>query len=70
MVENLFRKILGIVFISMLAAFSIWNWNIHLGLDLEGGSRIVYRFDFDQAVEEGQLQPNYDSVVVLQQTAT
>ena len=70
MVENLFRKLLGIVFISALAAFSIWNWNIHLGLDLEGGSRIVYRFDFDQAVTDGQLQPNYDSVEVLQQTAT
>ena len=28
-----------------------------LGLDLQGGTRLVYKFDFEQAVKDGILQP-------------
>ena len=40
----------------------------NLGLDLRGGTRLVYRFDFDKAREEGKIDPNEDPNRVLQQT--
>ena len=69
MVTNLSRKIFGIVVLSALSIWSIFTFDIHLGLDLSGGSRIVYRFDFEKAVAEGQISEQEDHQAVLQQTA-
>lgn len=69
MVTNLSRKIFGILVLTALSVWSIFTFDIHLGLDLSGGSRIVYRFDFDQAVAEGQVSADEDRQAVLQQTA-
>ena len=69
MVTNLSRKIFGIVVLSALSIWSIFTFDIHLGLDLSGGSRIVYRFDFEKAVAEGQISEQEDRQSVLQQTA-
>jgi SecD/SecF fusion protein len=41
-----------------------------LGLDLKGGTRIVYRFDFEQARKEGQIGPNDSEAEILTQTVT
>ncbi|MAW61651.1 MAG: hypothetical protein CMJ94_12590 [Planctomycetes bacterium] len=70
MVPNLPRKIFGIVLVSVLAIWSMVAFNIHLGLDLSGGSRIVYKVDFEEAIEKQQIGVNEDRRVVLQQVAS
>ena len=55
MIKNLARKITGLVFCSALALFAILRYDLNLGLDLQGGARLVYQFDFDKALQEGQI---------------
>lgn len=52
MVKNLSRKLLGIAFFSVLSVWALLSFNLHLGLDLRGGARIVYSFDFVQALQD------------------
>jgi SecD/SecF fusion protein len=69
MVPNLPRKLFGIVLVSILSIWSMVAFNIHLGLDLSGGSRIVYKVDFEKAIQEQQIGQNEDRRVLLQQIA-
>jgi SecD/SecF fusion protein len=55
MVKNLARKITGLIFFSVLALFAIFRYDLNLGLDLQGGARLVYKFDFARALNEGQI---------------
>lgn len=55
MVPNLGRKIAGLVFFSALALFAIFAYDLNLGLDLQGGARLVYAFDFEKAADEGWI---------------
>ena len=50
MVKNLSRKLLGIALFSVLSIWALFSFNLHLGLDLKGGARIVYSFDFVKAL--------------------
>jgi SecD/SecF fusion protein len=70
MVPNLPRKLFGIVLVSILSIWSMVAFNIHLGLDLSGGSRIVYKVDFEDAIEKQQIGQNEDRRLVLQQIAS
>lgn len=69
MVPNLSRKLIGIALVSIMAIWSMIAFNIHLGLDLQGGSRIVYKVDFEKAIDEGVLPQNEDRRQVLEQIA-
>jgi SecD/SecF fusion protein len=69
MVQNLPRKIFGIVLLSILSIWSIWTFQIHLGLDLSGGSRIVYKIPFEKAIEHKLIDPNQDRAALLQEIA-
>ncbi|MDA1260405.1 MAG: protein translocase subunit SecD [Planctomycetota bacterium] len=55
MVKNLARKITGLIFFSALALFAIFKYDLNLGLDLKGGARLVYAFNFQQALDDGQI---------------
>ena len=57
MVENVQRKIFLILTLLVIAALCLLlpEKPFRLGLDLQGGTRLVYRFDFDKALREGQL---------------
>jgi len=57
MSEKLGRKITLIVVFIVLAAASLLipEKPFRLGLDLQGGTRLVYRFDFEDAAKRGQL---------------
>lgn len=70
MVPNLPRKLFGIVLVSIMAIWSMVAFNIHLGLDLSGGSRIVYKVNFEDAIEKKQIGVNEDRRQVLQQIAS
>jgi SecD/SecF fusion protein len=70
MVPNLPRKLFGIVLVSILSIWSMVAFDIHLGLDLSGGSRIVYKVDFEDAIEKQQIGQNEDRRLVLQQIAS
>ncbi len=50
MVKNLSRKLLGIALFAVLSVWALLSFNLHLGLDLSGGARIVYSFDFVKAL--------------------
>ena len=56
MVENLSRKLIGIGLLVALTFWSLSTFAVNLGLDLQGGARIVYRLDFDKAVADHDLQ--------------
>lgn len=66
MVPNLPRKLFGIVLVSVLAIWSMAAFNLHLGLDLSGGSRIVYKVDFEDAIEKGTISADTDRRQLLQ----
>src|SRR5207248_6769219 len=59
--ENLGRKSLLTIALTVAALACIFGPLLvgkkpfRLGLDLQGGTRLVYRFDFDKAVVGGQL---------------
>ncbi|MDP6963110.1 MAG: protein translocase subunit SecD, partial [Planctomycetota bacterium] len=55
MIHNLSRKLFGIAIFSGIAIYALFAFNLHLGLDLRGGARIVYSFDFDSALESNQI---------------
>ncbi len=55
MVKNLPRKLFGLFAATALALYAIAAFDINWGLDLKGGARIVYRFDFQAALEDGQI---------------
>ncbi len=55
MISNLSRKLFGIAFFTGLAIYALFTFSLHLGLDLRGGARIVYSFDFDSALEANQI---------------
>jgi len=55
MVKNLPRKLLGLAFFSAVAIWAILQYSLHLGLDLSGGARISYRFDFQGALARKEI---------------
>lgn len=69
MVANLSRKIFGIVAVTLLALVSLLAYDMKLGLDLQGGSRIVYRVDFEKAILQRQIGEEEDRYQILLQTA-
>ncbi len=57
MIENVGRKVFWIV-VFLLAALScllVPEKPFRMGLDLQGGTRLVYRFDFDEAAAQGKI---------------
>jgi|MDSW01.2.fsa_nt_gb SecD/SecF fusion protein len=66
MIHNLNRKLFGIAFFSALAIYALFAFSLRLGLDLRGGARIVYSFDFESALEANQIdQSEYDDKNIL-----
>ncbi|MFT7517375.1 MAG: SecD/SecF fusion protein [Myxococcota bacterium] len=55
MIHNLTRKLFGIAIFSGVAIYALFAFSLHLGLDLRGGARIVYSFDFESALEANQI---------------
>ena len=74
MIENLGRKVaaIAVVVAAGVAAMAVpWARGkavIDLGLDLRGGSRLVYRFDLVEARRSGQIAPGEKPSDVLDQT--
>ncbi len=69
MVPNLPRKLFGIFLLTVLAIWSLAAFELHLGLDLSGGSRIVYKIDFDTAIQRGDLPADANRPAVTQEIA-
>ena len=55
MVEKISRKVTFILGLAALSLISLWALGFRMGLDLEGGTRLVYSIDFDKAAEEGTI---------------
>ena len=70
MVQNLGRK-LALVFtlisVSILLIV-LGDPPFRLGLDLQGGTRLSYRFDFEEAIRDGTIGANESQSEILQQT--
>ncbi|MDZ4772452.1 MAG: protein translocase subunit SecD [Planctomycetota bacterium] len=78
MTENLGRKttlvvVVTLIFVAILAYFPLTGQKMfRLGLDLQGGTRLVYKFDFEQAARDGVItqQDLARKQELLQETAT
>ncbi|HET6204821.1 MAG TPA: protein translocase subunit SecD [Planctomycetota bacterium] len=74
MIENVGRKVAAVLFVLAAGiAAIVWPLSsgkpvLNLGLDLRGGSRLVYRFDFEEARRQKLLSPNEKNADVLNQT--
>ena len=57
MIENVGRKVFWIVVFLLAAILCLWvpEKPFRMGLDLQGGTRMVYRFDFEEAAEQGKI---------------
>ena len=71
MVTNITRKLVALGFLTALALWALFTFELRLGLDLRGGARIVYAFDFEQALADEKIsQFEYDDrALTLQQMA-
>jgi SecD/SecF fusion protein len=74
MLENVGRKV-ALIVVLLLVSLGLMvvpplmgKRPFTLGLDLEGGTRIVYRFDFETAIKKGEISPNEDTNEILRQT--
>jgi preprotein translocase subunit SecD len=70
MLENVGRKVALIVVLLLVSIGLIVlpEQPFRLGLDLQGGTRIVYRIDFEAAIERGEISANEDRTEILAQT--
>jgi len=76
MLENVGRKVTLIVILLLISVGLMVvprfmdppRTPFRLGLDLQGGTRIVYRFDFAGARERGEIGANEDPSEILSQT--
>ena len=57
MVENVQRKIVLILSLVVIAALCMFlpEQPFRMGLDLQGGTRLVYRFDFQKSLDAGEI---------------
>ena len=55
MVEKISRKITFLLGLTVLSVLSLLVLGFRFGLDLQGGTRLVYSVDFEKAVDEGVL---------------
>ena len=70
MVKNLGRK-LALVFILLTVSvllIALGDPPFRMGLDLQGGTRLSYRFDFEDAVSSGAIGQNENKAEILAQT--
>jgi SecD/SecF fusion protein len=72
MLENVGQKVVLIVLLLLvsLGLMFLPAEPFRLGLDLQGGTRIVYRFDFEAARARGEIGANEDTAEILAQAVT
>src|SRR5688572_4599312 len=69
MLENVGRKVVLIVILLLVSIglMVVPDQPFRLGLDLEGGTRITYRFDFEAAIQRGEISATEDLGEILEQ---
>ncbi len=70
MVENPLRRLFLLVFLTALGAWFIGTQGFRLGLDLQGGTRLVYRVDIQDAKDRGLVPKNLDDNKIMDETIT
>ena len=69
MIENLGRKLttIFVLLLSSILLLTLQDRPFNLGLDLQGGTRMTLRIDWDEAIEQEVIDPNEDKLTVLNQ---
>ena len=69
MFENVGRKVFVVaaLVLTSILLLVLKDEPFNLGLDLKGGTRLVYSVDFDQAIEDGTIGRNEDKNQILDQ---
>lgn len=70
MIENVGRKI-ALIVVALLASLALilpGGPSLRMGLDLAGGQRLVYQFDFDQAERDGLLPAGTSRTGLIEET--
>ncbi len=70
MVENPWRRLALILALVAAGAFFLLTNGFRLGLDLQGGTRLVYRVDIEQAKAKGMVPKNADAAKIMQDAIT
>ena len=68
MVQNPGRKVTLVCLLLVISALLLWFNTFRLGLDLQGGTRLSYDFDFEQARKEGTIAEGENELEILSQT--
>ncbi len=55
MVDHISRKVSILLTLLVVSAAALWFMGFRLGLDLQGGTRLVYSVDIDKAVASGDI---------------
>jgi SecD/SecF fusion protein len=61
MVETPWRRFLFVILLGGLGALALWLNGINLGLDLRGGTRLLYRVDIEAEKKAGNLPKDADA---------
>ncbi len=70
MVENPWRRFALIVFLVAAGAWFLTTNGFRLGLDLQGGTRLVYRVDIEEAKNKGLVAKDADPKKVMEDAIT
>ena len=70
MVENIGRKLtlIAVLLTTALTLVLLPDKPLRMGLDLQGGTRLVYSLDFSAAIAEGRISPDENEQELMQQT--
>ena len=70
MVKNLGRKLalVAILLTASVLLIALGDPPFRMGLDLQGGTRLSYRFDFQGAIDDGTIGENESKAEILAQT--
>ena len=55
MVDHISRKVWILLTLLTVSVIALWSMGFRMGLDLQGGTRLVYSVDFDKALAEGAI---------------
>ncbi len=58
MIENAIRQAILVLIVGIIAALCMWAWPINLGLDLKGGTQLIYEVDINLEKERGNIPRN------------
>jgi len=68
MIDNPWRRVVLVLLLAGLGSFYLLTRGLKLGLDLQGGTRLVYTVDIEKAIADGDLPKDAKAEQVIPET--